>query len=173
MKVSRSTAASSSTSRAGWPSAGSSTNAFSTRTGPAVSITMREPPGHHQAEAKRLDETPPLLAGARRKLKRHLREIDHDAKRVAEREGADVDLAGQVNHKAGMLGVARDTGIGRDRIALGGLDIRRGNDALLRKSPGRPPPGRKRPEPRLRIHAWRANRSTGFGLPFPDPRPAT
>ncbi len=44
IKLSRSTAARSSTMRAGWPSAASSTNAFSTRTGPLVSMTMREPP---------------------------------------------------------------------------------------------------------------------------------
>ncbi len=44
MNAARSIDTRSITRRAGWPSTDSSTKALSTRTGPVVSITMRDPP---------------------------------------------------------------------------------------------------------------------------------
>ncbi len=82
----------SSTSRAGWPSDASSTKAFSTRTGPVTSSTMREPPGITSPKRKALTRPRPRSPVLGGNWKRHLRQVDHDPVRIGEREGAHLDL---------------------------------------------------------------------------------
>ena len=48
---------------------------------------------HDQAEAERLDQAAAALAGLGRQLERHLRQVDHHAVGIGEREGAQIDLA--------------------------------------------------------------------------------
>ena len=115
MNASRSTAARSSTRRAGCPLPASSTKAFSMRAGRARSITDARAALHHQAEPERLDQAAALLAGLGRKLERDLRHVDDHPVGVGEREGADVDLAAEIDDEARLRFVAADPHVARDR----------------------------------------------------------
>ena len=75
--------------------------------------------GHHQAEAKRLDQAAAALAGLGRQLKRHLRDVEDDAVGVGERKGAHIDLAAQIHDEAGCRLVAAEPDVGRDRKRVG------------------------------------------------------
>ena len=67
---------------------------------------------HDQAVAERLDQAAALLAGLGRQLEGDLRQVDHHAIGIGEREGGDVDLLGEVDDKAGLLVVAADAHVG-------------------------------------------------------------
>ena len=101
MKLARSIDTRSSTSRAGWPSDGREHERLvdAHRAG-RVDHDARAAL-HHQAVAECLDQAARLLAGARGKLEGHLRQVDHDAVRVGQREGRDVDAAAQIHHQPG------------------------------------------------------------------------
>ena len=71
---------------------------------------------HDQAEAVRLDQPAPLVPGLGRQLEGHLRDVDHDPVGIGQREGPQIDLAGQVHHEADLIVVAAEPGIGRDRV---------------------------------------------------------
>ena len=67
---------------------------------------------HHQAEAKRLDQPPPVLPHLRRQLEDDLRDIDDDPVGIGKREGVEVDLAGQIHDEAGIRLVATQPDFG-------------------------------------------------------------
>ncbi|MGY3137978.1 hypothetical protein ACVWZM_008660 [Bradyrhizobium sp. USDA 4501] len=90
--------------------------------------------GHHEAIAERLHQAPPRRAGAGRELKIDLRDIDHDAVGVSQREGAKFDLAVEVEDESGLLGVAGEPGAGCDREIRGARGRRR--RAVLRALSG-------------------------------------
>ena len=58
---------------------------------------------HDQAVAVGGDQAAAVLAGALRQLEGDLRQVDHHPVGIGEREGGDVDLAGKVEHEAGLL----------------------------------------------------------------------
>ena len=93
----------------------SSTNALSIRTGLLDVEHDARAALHHEAEAERLDQPAAALAGLRRQLEGHLRQVDDHAIGVGEREGAQVDLAREVHDEAGAGVVAAEPGVGRDR----------------------------------------------------------
>ena len=86
----------------------------STRTGPAVSSTMREPPGITRPKRNALTRPRPLLARLGRQLEGDLRQVDDDPVGIGESEGAQVDLLGQIDHEPGLLVVAAEAGVGGD-----------------------------------------------------------
>ena len=74
---------------------------------------------HHEPEAERLDQPAPGLAGFRRQLEYHLRDVDDDAIGIGERESVKLDLAAEIHDEAGLRFVAAETHIGRDRKRIG------------------------------------------------------
>ncbi len=103
---------------------------------------------HHEAVAERLDQPAPLLAGARGKLERHLRQIDDDAIWVGQRKGRDLDGAGQIEHEPRAAGVAAEPRIACDRKCLGRCRGPRKRRALLRT--GRQQAGKQRSDKQCR-----------------------
>ena len=75
-------------------------------------------PLHHEAEAERLDDAAAVLAGLRRELEIDLGDVDHHAIGIGDGEGAHVDLAGEVDDEPGLLVVAGEAGLARDRDRL-------------------------------------------------------
>ena len=69
---------------------------------------------HDQAVAKRLHQAARLLARFGGKLESGLRQIDHHAIRIGEREGGDVDLPAEIDDEARLLVVSADPDIGGD-----------------------------------------------------------
>ena len=92
MKLSRSVAARSTTSRAGWPAAASTTKALSIRTGLVDVHDDARAALHDEAEAERLDQAAAVVAGVGRQAERHLRQVDHHAVGIGERERPQFDL---------------------------------------------------------------------------------
>ena len=133
MKLSRSVAARSTTSRAGWPAAASITKALSIRTGLPTSITMREPPCMTRPKRNALTRPRLDLAGLGRQAERHLRQIDHHAIGIGERERPQIDLLGEIHDKAGLGVVAADPGVGRDRMGTPVRPLGRGGDSRPRQ----------------------------------------
>ena len=115
MKVSRSIAARSSTSRAGWPAGGVE------HEGLVDPHRLRQVEHdaraalHDEAEAERLDQAAAGLAGLGRQLEHHLRQVDDHAIGIGEGEGAQIDLAREIHDEAGLAVVAAEPGVGRDR----------------------------------------------------------
>ncbi len=70
---------------------------------------------HHQPETKRLDQPAAVLPRLRRQLEGHLGDVDDDPVGIGEREGVQVDLAGQIHDEAGIRLVAAQPDIGRRR----------------------------------------------------------
>ena len=54
---------------------------------------------HDQPEPVRLDQPAALLARPGRQLERHLRDVDHHAVGIGQREGAQIDLAREIDTK--------------------------------------------------------------------------
>ena len=115
MKLSRSVAARSSTSRAGWPPCGVERKRLLDLHRLADVEHDARAALHDEAEAERLDQPPAVLAGLGRQVEGHLRQVDHHAIGVGEREGAQIDLAREIHDEAGERVVAADPGVGRDR----------------------------------------------------------
>ena len=67
---------------------------------------------HDQAVTKSLHQAAWLLARIGGKLESGLRQIDHHAIRVGEREGGDVYLPAEIDHDARLLVVSADPDIG-------------------------------------------------------------
>ena len=70
---------------------------------------------HDQAEAERLDQAAAVLAGLRRQLEGHLRQVNHHPVRIGEREGRHIDFLRQIHDKPCLLVVAADPDVGGDR----------------------------------------------------------
>jgi len=66
---------------------------------------------HDQAVAKSLYQTARLLGRLGGKLESGLRQIDHHAIRVGEREGGDVYLAAEIDHDTRLLVVSADSDV--------------------------------------------------------------
>ena len=82
---------------------------------------------HDKPEPVRLDQPAALLARLGRHLEGHLRDVDHHAVGIGQRESAQIDLAREVHHEADLIVVAAEPGIGRHRIGIGrGRPLRRG-----------------------------------------------
>ena len=71
---------------------------------------------HDEAEAERLDQAAAGFAGLGRQVEGHLRQVDHHAIGIGEREGPQIDLLREVHDEAGLGVVAADPGVGRHRI---------------------------------------------------------
>src|SRR5207302_11008646 len=82
-------------------------------------------PLHDEPEAERLDEPAPRLAGLRRELKVDLRQVEHHAIRIGERERCRLDRTAEVENKARAVRVAAESRVGRDRD-FGGRPSRHG-----------------------------------------------
>ena len=119
MKLARSVATRSSTSRAGCPSTELEHEGLVDAHRPGRVDHDARAALHHEAVAERLDQPAPLLAGARRKLEGQLRQVDHDPIRIGEREGRDLDRAREVEHEARAPGIAAEPGIRGDRKEIG------------------------------------------------------
>ena len=87
------------------------------RSAPACrqSSTMREPPCMTRPKRNALTSPRPVSPVLRRQLEGHLRQVDHHAVGIGEREGAQIDLAREIHDEAGLVVVAADPGVGRDR----------------------------------------------------------
>ena len=73
---------------------------------------MREPPSIISPNLKRLDQTPTVLPRRGRQFEGHLGNIDDDPVGIGEREGMQVDLAGQIHDEAGIRLVAAQPDVG-------------------------------------------------------------
>ena len=93
---------------------------------------------HDQAVAERLHQAAALLAGLGRQLEGDLRQIDHHAIGIGEREGGQIDLLAEVDHKAGLLVVAAEAHVGGHRERVGRRHRPCGNAARSARPPKRP-----------------------------------
>ncbi len=72
-------------------------------------------PLHDDAESERLHDAAAVLAGLRRELEIDLGDVDHHAIGIGDGEGPHVDLAGEIDDEPGLLVVAGEAGLARDR----------------------------------------------------------
>ena len=70
---------------------------------------------HDEAETERLDQAAPRLPRAGREPERDLRHVDHHPVGIGEGEGADVDLAAEIDDEAGLAVVAPQAYLARHR----------------------------------------------------------
>ena len=73
--------------------------------------------GHHEAVAESLDQSAARGAGPCRKPEIDLGNIDDHAVGIAQGEGAKLDGLVEIEHEAGLFGVAGQPGVGGDRPA--------------------------------------------------------
>ena len=78
---------------------------------------MREPPGITMPYRNAFTRPRPLVPRPDREAKIDLGNVDHHPIGIIEGKGAKLDGLVEVEDKAGQLGVAGQTGIGRDREA--------------------------------------------------------
>ena len=118
MKVSRSVADRSSTSRAGWPSLASSTTP--SRSAPVWSRRSRcaSRPAITRPKRNALTSPRPVSPG-RGKLEHGLRHIDHHAIGIGERESPDAKRPGHIHDQSGFLVVPGNAHVGCDRKRRG------------------------------------------------------
>ena len=125
--------------------------------------------GHHQAEAERLDQSPPLVAGPGRELENDLRQVDDHTVGIGKGEGAQVDLLRQIDHEPRVLVVAAETHIGGDgKRRTGGGTCAALGDSFLRMNGQRRRDQRDAENGRKRKQACRADRHR-----IPSPSGAT
>ena len=74
---------------------------------------------HDQPVAERLHQAAALLAGLGRQLEGDLRQIDHHPIGIGQGEGREIELLAEVDHHTGLLVVAADPDVARDRERVG------------------------------------------------------
>ena len=85
--------------------------------GPARSITIRRAARHHEAIAKRPDQSAPAGTGPGRQPEIHLRNVDDHPVGVGECKGAKLNRLVEIQDETGLLGVAGQSGVGGYGVA--------------------------------------------------------
>ena len=99
--------------------------------------------GHDEAEAERLDEAAPALAGPWGEVEHDLRQVDHHPVGVGEREGGHVESLRQVDDEARAGLVAAEAGI----ATAGEFSSGGGAPAALWGAMAEPTPPKREPPP--------------------------
>ena len=161
--ASRSTAARSSTSRAGWSLFGFEHEGLVDSGGLGEVDDHAGAALHDQAVAERLDQAAAVFTGAGRELEGHLRHVDDHPIRVGEREGADIDLVAEIDDQPGL----------RSRRRRLEPRWRRGNPRSGGVCGPAAPARSEAQEPPRRAMAIRtAQRAARIDIEFPEPFPA-
>src|SRR5262249_51841713 len=100
----------------------------------------------HQAETERFDQAAARLPGLGRELERDLRHVQHHPVGIGEREGADVDLLGQIDDQTRLRVVPTQPHRARDREMIwSGRPRARGPRGAPVRSAAAAPPSAPKP----------------------------